>query len=154
MTDPKASATSQSIVVEYDLRHPPERVWRAITEAGLIARWLMNNDFSPVVGHRFTFKAQPMPGWDGIVHCEVREVIPNERLVYTWCGGSDDLTTYGSRLDTVVTWTLSPTSSGGTLLRLEHAGFLPKNAFAFETMGKGWRGKLAETMDRILRELG
>jgi uncharacterized protein YndB with AHSA1/START domain len=139
---------TQTIAAEYDLPHPPEKVWRALTEPALIARWLMVNDLRPVVGHRFTFKAQPMPGWDGIVQCEVLEVDPPRRLSYSWRGGSDQI----SRLDTVVTWTLTPTAAG-TRLSLEHAGFVPANAFAFEALGKGWRGKVQESLRAVLAEL-
>jgi uncharacterized protein YndB with AHSA1/START domain len=139
-----ASATdTQSIIVEYTLAHPPEKVWRALTDPELVERWLMPNDLRAVVGHRFTFRSRPIPGWDGICHCEVLEVEPNRRLAYTWRGGSDELPDYGARLDTVVTWTLTPTP-GGTLLRLVHSGFTAKNAFAFETMGKGWRDKVGD----------
>jgi uncharacterized protein YndB with AHSA1/START domain len=138
------STETQSIVVEYQLPRPPAKVWRALTEPALLGAWLMANDIRPVVGHKFTFRAQPMPGWDGIVHCEVLEVDAPARLRYSWRGGPEE-----SRLDTTVTWTLTATA-GGTLLRLEHAGFTAKNAFAFDGMSKGWRGKLAERIAQVL----
>src|SRR5579883_1008988 len=134
----------RSIVVEYDLPQSPEKVWRALTEPDLLARWLMPNDIRPVVGHRFTMRAQPVPGWDGVVHCEVLTVEPHSLLRYSWRGGSSSREGYGAALDTVVTFTLTRTRSGGTRLALEHSGFGPDNAFAFENMGKGWRGPLAE----------
>ena len=141
---------AQSIIVEYDLAHPPARVWRALTDAKLVASWLMPNDLRPVVGHRFTFQAAPIPGvWDGVCHCEVLEVKPNERLSYSWRGGSENVENYGQRLDTIVTWTLAPSGSG-TLLRLVHSGFKPANAHAFEIMGKGWRGKVAERIAEVI----
>src|SRR5260370_35345859 len=77
----------RDIVVEDLLPHPPEKVWKALTTAELIGRWLMPNDFEPVVGKRFTFTTRPMGDWDGGVHCEVMEVVPLRRLVYSWCGG-------------------------------------------------------------------
>ncbi len=135
---------SDTIIVEYDLPHSPEKVWRALTEPALLAAWLMENDIAPVVGHRFTMRAQPMPGWDGVVRCEVLEADAPRRLRYTWVGGSE-----AQRLDTVVTWTLSKTTTG-TRLVLEHAGFLPANAFAFDALGRGWRGKVAERMSAAL----
>jgi uncharacterized protein YndB with AHSA1/START domain len=95
----------------------------------------MANDIRPVVGHKFTFKAQPMPGWDGIVQCEVLEAEAPLRLRYSWRGGSDAL-----RIDTVVAWTLAASASGGTRLVLEHSGFLPTQSFAFDGLSKGWRG--------------
>jgi uncharacterized protein YndB with AHSA1/START domain len=106
-----------------------------------------------VVGHRFTFRAQPIAGWDGICHCEVLEVEPNQRLSYTWRGGSDENPSYGSRLDTVVTWTLTANATGGTLLRLVHSGFTAKNGYAFEMMSKGWRGKLAERIAEVVASI-
>jgi uncharacterized protein YndB with AHSA1/START domain len=144
-----ASATTepQSICVEYDLPHSPSKVWRALTESGSLAAWLMPNDIRPVVGHKFTFTAQPMPGWDGVVHCEVLEVEPQKLLRYSWCGGAE-----ASRLDSVVTWTLTPTPRG-TTLALEHSGFLPRNAFALEVMSKGWRGKMVDRLKEVLGQI-
>jgi uncharacterized protein YndB with AHSA1/START domain len=139
---------TQTIAVAYELPHPPEKVWRALTDAGLVARWLMVNDLRPVVGHRFTFKAQPMPGWDGVVQCEVLEVVPGERLSYSWRGGSEQI----SVLDTVVTWTLARTATG-TRLSLEHSGFVPANAFAFEALGRGWRGKVGQALGEVVATL-
>lgn len=146
-----APAETQTITVEYEIPHAPAKVWRALTDPALLAKWLMENDIRPVVGHRFNFHAPPTPGWNGVVHCEVLEVVPEQRLRYTWQGGSDDLEKYGARLDTTVTWTLAPKGSG-TLLRLEHAGFTPKDAFAYEGLGKGWRGKVGERIAAIVAE--
>jgi uncharacterized protein YndB with AHSA1/START domain len=143
-------SAAQTIVVEYDLPHPPAKVWRALTEPGLLARWLMPNDFRAEVGHRFQFRAPPMPHWDGIVHCEVREVDPPKRLRFTWVGGSKEAGTY---LDTTVTWMLSATASGGTLLRLEHAGFMPTNKLALEGISRGWGGHIRQRMEALLAEL-
>jgi len=150
MTDTATVEHTKTIVVEYEIQRPPAAVWRALTEPQLLARWLMENDIRAEVGHRFTFRAPPITGWDGVVHCEVLEVDPPRRLRYSWRGGSDDLPGYGTRIDTVVTWTLTATGGGGTLLRLEHAGFTEKNAFAYEGLAKGWRGKLAARIEAIL----
>lgn len=137
----------RDIVVEDVLPHPPERVWKALTTAELIGRWLMPSDFEPVIGKRFTFTTRPMGAWDGVVHCEVLEVVPVRRLVYSWTGGSDDNGKYGSRLDSTVTWTLQPEGKG-TRLRMVHAGFRsPQNDFAFGAMSSGWRhivGRISE----------
>jgi uncharacterized protein YndB with AHSA1/START domain len=141
---------TKTIVVEYEIKRPPAAVWRALTEPQLLARWLMENDIRAEVGHCFTFRAPPIAGWDGIVQCEVLEVDPPRRLRYSWRGGSDDLQGYGTRIDTVVTWTLTATDGAGTLLRLEHAGFTAKDAFAYENLAKGWRGKLATRIEAIL----
>lgn len=145
------SSESRSIIVDYTLAAPPAQVWRALTEPALLARWLMANDIRAEIGHKFTFQAEPVPGWDGVVHCEVLEVETERRLSYSWRGGSDELEGgFGGRIDTIVTWTLEQAADGGTHLHLEHSGFLPKDAFAFDGLGKGWRGKLAERMAQAL----
>jgi len=140
----------ESIVVDYTLNEPPTQVWRALTEPKLLAQWLMENDIQPIVGHKFNFRAKPMGDWDGIVYCEILEADEPNKLVYTWQGGSDKNQNYGHRLDTTVTWTLSPTSTGGTLLNLVHHGFQPDD-YAFQIMGQGWRSMV--TADKITRIL-
>ncbi len=74
MTD--TAAPTRTLVIERELPHPPEKVWRALTESQLIEEWLMKNDFQPVVGHRFNFRSTPVPNWDGIIDCEVLVVEP------------------------------------------------------------------------------
>jgi uncharacterized protein YndB with AHSA1/START domain len=141
-----------SIQAEYNLADSPQIVWRALTDSELLAAWLMPNDFRAEVGHRFTFRSQPTPGWDGVVYCEVHEIVPERLLVYSWRGGSHDLTGYGEQLDTIVTWTLVSTLAGGTKLLLEHAGF-DAESFAFKAMGQGWRGKIASRMSEVMARL-
>ncbi len=140
-----ANAGTQSISMEYDLPYPPAKVWRALTESALLADWLMANDMRPTVGHSFTFKQQPTPWWDGIVHCEVLELDRNKRLRYSWRSGPES-----SPLDTMVTWTLTPTPSGGTKLALEHSGFLPGNPFAFDGARKGWQRMVGDSLNKVL----
>jgi uncharacterized protein YndB with AHSA1/START domain len=129
---------NESIEVDLVLEFAPEKVWRLLTEPELLERWLMPNDIAPVVGHKFNFRTKPMGGWDGVVHCEVTEVVPLQRLAYSWKGGAKDNTGYGHEIDTVAVWTLTPTAEGGTLLHLSHQGF-EAGAFAFQAMGQGWR---------------
>lgn len=141
---------NESIVVDYLFNEPPAEIWRALTDPKLLALWLMENDIHPVVGHRFNFRAKPMGDWDGIVDCEVLEVDEPKKLVYRWKGGSNKNNEYGHRIDTLVTWTLTPTTTGGTKLNLVHAGFEP-NDFAFQAMGQGWRSMaIVERISRIL----
>src|SRR3954451_20297200 len=140
-----AKAETQSISMEYDLPHPPAKVWRALTEPDLLAKWIMANDMRPAVGHSFTFRAEPTPWWDGIVNSEVLEVEPHKRLRYSWRSGPE--------LDTEVTFTLTPTPSGGTRLALEQSGFLPANAFAFDGANKGWRHMIDERLSEVLAQL-
>jgi uncharacterized protein YndB with AHSA1/START domain len=100
-----------------DYPHPPELVWRVLTEPALIAEWLMQNDFAPEVGRRFTLRTDPAPGFDGVVHCQVLELEPPRRMRWGWRGGP---------IDTVVSFTLSPVGAGareGTRLEVEQSGF-------------------------------
>jgi uncharacterized protein YndB with AHSA1/START domain len=134
----KTKTETRSIAMEFDLPHPPAKVWRALTDPELVASWLMANDMRATVGQSFTFKAQPTPWWDGIVRCKVLESDPHKRLRYTW---------ESSGVDTVVTWTLTPTPSGGTKLSLEQSGFQPDAAQAFEGARQGWQKMLAKLQE-------
>jgi uncharacterized protein YndB with AHSA1/START domain len=151
MLDPHIDATKSSIQAEYELAESPAKVWRALTEPELLGAWLMPNDIQPQVGYCFTFHSEPMPGWDGIVHCRILEVEPQKRLVYTWQGGSQKSEGSGHELDTILTWTLTPTLAGGTTLRLEHSGFHP-DSFALKIMGQGWSGKIAQRISKVLED--
>jgi uncharacterized protein YndB with AHSA1/START domain len=144
-------STTRDIVVEDVLPHAPETVWKTLVTAELIARWLMPNDFEPQVGKRFTFRTKPMGDWDGVVHCKVLEVIQHRKLVYSWTGGSDRNTRHGFRLNSTVTWTLTPVG-GGTRLRLVHAGFRsPENDAAFDAMNPGW-GRVMKAISKVATE--
>jgi uncharacterized protein YndB with AHSA1/START domain len=134
----------RAIRIEYALHAPRDKVWRALTEPALLARWLMPNDIAPVVGHRFTFQTQPAPGFDGIVRCEVLEADRPRRLVYTWCGGA---------IETVVHWTLEEKAGGGTLLTLVHDGFRPEDGFTWQMLEKGWREKTAAPLEQVAASL-
>jgi uncharacterized protein YndB with AHSA1/START domain len=135
MTD--TTVTTRSVVVERDLPHPPEKIWRALTETDLIHQWLMQNDFQPTVDHRFKLSAD----W-GFVDCQVLAVDPPKTLSYTWGA-------YG--LESVVTWILTPTSAG-THLRMEHSGFGPDQEQAYKGAGYGWQnfiGKLEDVVGKL-----
>lgn len=135
-----AAPDTRQIVVEAVFPHAPETIWKTMTTGELIGRWLMPpTGFEPVRGNRFTFQTRPAGEWDGVIHCQVLEVTPHERLVYSWRSGHAGNTGYGSLLDTIVTWTLSRATTG-TRLRLVHSGFVvPRNKSALETMGNGWQ---------------
>ncbi len=139
-TPPKLQV--QDIVVEEIFPHAPETIWKILTTGELVARWLgmKPSGFAAVKGTRFTFQTTPAQPWDGVIHCEVLEVRRNERLSYSWQGGHEsNAEQYGSRLDTVVTFTLTKVE-GGTRLRLVHSGFVtPQNDSAFRTMSGGWK---------------
>ena len=140
---------SESIVHEIRFQHPPERVWQAIADSGALERWLMPNDFQPRLGHRFTFRTEPVPPYfDGIVHCEVTELEPPRRLAYSWRGGP--------LRETVVRYTLEPDGSG-TRLHLEHSGFDlgdPGQKAAYDSMKGGWTGtQMEERLTQVVDEL-
>jgi uncharacterized protein YndB with AHSA1/START domain len=120
-----SAETTRSVVIEREMPHPPEKVWRALTQSFLLEEWLMKNDFQPVVGHRFNFRAD----W-GAVDGEVLAVEPNKMLSYGWAA-------FG--LESVVTWTLTPTSTG-THLRMEQSGFRADQEQAFKGAKYGWQG--------------
>jgi uncharacterized protein YndB with AHSA1/START domain len=130
MTD----ADTRTLVVERDMPYPRERIWRALTQGPLLEEWLMKNDFRPVVGHRFNFRAPPMPHWNGFVDCEVLEVEAPSRLAYTWSSSGGGA---ANELRTVVTWTLTPTATG-TLVRMEQSGFGPEDEANYRGAGYGW----------------
>ena len=119
----ETSAETRSVIVEREIAHSPEKIWRALTQPHLIEEWLMKNDFKPVVGHRFDLRAD----W-GAVACQVLEVEPNKTLSYTW--GDHDL-------KSVVTWTLTPTRTG-THLRMEQSGFRSDQPRYYGGAKAGW----------------
>jgi uncharacterized protein YndB with AHSA1/START domain len=140
MTQAAMKTATQDIVVEEVFPHAPETIWKTLTTGELIGRWLMEpTGFAPAKGTRFTFQTTPAGAWDGVIHCEVLDVTRNERLSFSWQGGDDTNAHYGSRLDTIVTLTLTKVDRG-TRLRLVHSGFVtPKNDSAFKTMSEGWK---------------
>lgn len=131
---------SQSIVLDQILPHAPEVVWKALTDGALMAKWMMPpTGFAPVVGTKFTFQTTPAGAWDGTIRCEVLEVVANRLIAYAWRGGHESNDGYGSKLDTIVSFTLTPVD-GGTRLQLVHSGFvLPRNETAYRNMGSGWK---------------
>lgn len=140
VTDTALRPQTRDIVIEEVLPHAPATIWRVLTTGELIGRWLMAPaGFEAVEGREFTFQTTPAGQWDGVIRCRVLEVQPERRLAFTWTGGHDGNADYGSRLDTVVTFTLEPIG-GETRLRLVHAGFeLPRNTATFNKMAEGWR---------------
>lgn len=140
MNQAALKSDTQEILVDEVFPHAPETIWKTLTTGELMGRWLMApTGFEPVKGKHFTYQTTAAGAWDGVIHCEVLEVIPNRRLAYAWKGGHESNSGYGAPLDTVVTFTLTPTESG-TRLRLVHSGFvLPRNETALTNMGAGWK---------------
>jgi len=131
----------QNIVVDEVFPHAPETIWKALTTPALMSRWIHMpaTGFAPVIGNQFTYQTTPAGQWDGVIRCEVLDVVPNERLVYAWRSGHETNTGYGSKLDTVVTFTLTREGEG-TRLRAVHSGFeLPRNETAYRNMSGGWK---------------
>jgi uncharacterized protein YndB with AHSA1/START domain len=142
-TGSTAASPSESVSFEFHLPHRPEKVWRALTDPVLLAEWLL-----PVVGLRlergatFTFRAPPQPGWDGSVNCRFLDSEVHRKLSYAWVVGD---------IDTVVTFTLTPTASG-TRLSLVQSGFRPDQKRNFNGARYGWKmmgGKLVDLLARI-----
>jgi uncharacterized protein YndB with AHSA1/START domain len=124
----------RSVVVEREIPHPPEKIWRALTQPHLIEEWLMKTDFKPAVDHRFNLSAD----W-GTVDCQVMAVEPNKTLSYSWAAMG---------LESVVTWTLTPTDAG-THLRMEQSGFRPDQQQAYMGAKYGWQ-KFFANLERVV----
>jgi uncharacterized protein YndB with AHSA1/START domain len=135
---------TRSVVVEREIPHPQEKIWRALTQPHLIAEWLMKNDFKPAVGHRFNLRGD----WGGALDCEVLVIEPNNTLSYTWNFTHEDA---AYDLKSVVTFTLTPTSTG-TLLRMEQVGFRPDQKQAYGGARAGWQGFLAN-LEQVLARI-
>jgi uncharacterized protein YndB with AHSA1/START domain len=142
--DTTARTQSEAISFEFDLHHAPEKVWRALTDPVLLAEWLLPViDLALEPGAAFTFKAPPKPGWDGSVSCRLLEIEARRKLSYSWV--------VGDFIDTVVTFTLTPTASG-TRLSLVQSGFRPDQKQNFGGARYGWKlmgGKLVDLLGRI-----
>lgn len=131
------SLQTRTVTVEREFAHPPEKIWRALTQPHLIEAWLMKNDFVPALHHRFKLSAD----W-GAVDCEVLEIEPNRSLSYTWAAMG---------LDSVVTWTLTP-AGAGTHLKMEQTGFQPGQDAAYNGAKYGWN-KFTTALDEVLAKL-
>lgn len=136
---------TDSFVIERVVPHPPEKIWRALTETRLLEQWLLKSDFQPVQGHRFQFRAQPNEHWDGLIQGEVLTVKPLEQLSYRWDSPA-------SGLQTVVSWTLKVVHEGtvkNTIIRMEQSGFKPNQSRAYHGARAGWQQFLGN-LTRIL----
>jgi uncharacterized protein YndB with AHSA1/START domain len=115
----------------------PEMVWEYLTKAELMEQWLMKNDFQPVTGHDFQFRAGPVPklNFDGIIYCKVLEIVPFKKLSYSWKTGPG----HGKiTIDSIVVWTLHP-KDNGTELTLEHSGFKEMEELnMYTSLNEGW----------------
>lgn len=142
-TDETARSQTESLSFDFELQHSPEKVWRALTDPVLLMEWLLPvADLKLERGSAFTFKTQPQPGWDGIVNCRILEIEAQRRLSYAWVVGD---------IDTVVTFTLTPTATG-TCLSLVQSGFRPDQKQNLGGARYGWKmmgGKLVDLLATI-----
>jgi uncharacterized protein YndB with AHSA1/START domain len=136
------STETRSVIVEREFPHPPEKLWRALTQPHLIEEWLMKNDFKPDVGHRFNIRNNPRPDVNIVIDCQVLAVEPHKVLSYTW---------NALGLESIVTFTLTATSRG-THLRMEQAGFRPGQGQAYSGAKGGWQAHLAN-LEQVLARL-
>ena len=143
LTEKTTPSQTEAIAFEFDLRHPPEKVWRALTHPELLAEWLLpvaGLELAP--GKAFRFLAPPQPGWDGTVNCRLVEIDAPRKISWTWVVGD---------IDTVVTFVLSPTPSG-TRMSLVQSGFKPDQKKNFGGARYGWKmmgPKLVELLGRL-----
>ena len=140
MTD--SAAQIRTAIVVREIAQPAEKIWRALTQTHLLAEWLMQSDFRPEPGHKFTFRNQPRPDVAVVIDCRVLAVEPCRRLSYSWSA-------YG--LDSVVTFTLEPTPTG-TMLRMEQRGFRPEHDLAYKGAMASWKQFLAR-LDKLVATL-
>jgi uncharacterized protein YndB with AHSA1/START domain len=120
---------------DFNFNSPIEKVWHALTDANTLAKWIMDNDFKPAVGHKFQFRKEQ---WNLFIDCEVLEVDEPNKLSYTWSG---------SGINTIVTWVLKH-EEGTTYLHLEQTGF-EKEDQAFHGAKHGWV-KMAGELEKML----
>ena len=135
MTD--AAIETRTVVVEREIPHAPEKIWRALAQPHLIEEWLMKNDFQPVVGHKFNLRGD----W-GAVDCRVLAIQPQTMLSYSWAAHG---------LESVVTWTLIPTSKG-TMLRMEQSGFRADQEQFYQGAKMGWSNFFAKLEQVLARD--
>lgn len=137
-----SSTETRTVVIEREFPHSPERLWHALTQRALIAEWLMENDFEPKVGHKFTLRSKPVPNWNGVVDCEVLVIEPVKRLTYSWGALG---------LESAVTFTLTPTKTG-VHLRMEQTGFRPDQPQAYNGATYGWQ-RFFGTLEKVLEKI-
>jgi uncharacterized protein YndB with AHSA1/START domain len=135
--------TVRTVLIERVFSHPPEKLWRALTDSSLLAEWLLKNDFSPTVGQSFQFRAEPVQGWNGVIDCEVLAVEPQRKLSYTW---------NSMGLQSEVLFTLTP-EGDGTHLRMEQTGFRPDQEAAFRGAQYGWQKFLGQLEQVLARNI-
>ncbi|NOU97486.1 SRPBCC domain-containing protein [Paenibacillus sp. LMG 31456] len=131
----------QDLSLDFQFKSSIKQVWNALTDSDKLAKWVMDNDFKPIVGHRFQFRREPVAGWDGIIHCEVLEVVEPHRLSYTWDSGGEN---------TTIIWTLQENEDGNVHLHLDQIGFSKVQALGGAKYG--WTSMCGQ-LEKVLVEL-
>ena len=140
MTEKTLDTQTEAIAFQWDLRHPPEKVWRALTDPALLSQWLLPAiGFKAEAGTEFKFAAPPQPEWDGVVNCRMLEVDQFKKVSWSWIVGD---------IDTVVTFTLTPTDSG-TQLTLVQSGFKPHQKRNVGGARYGWKMMSEKLMELL-----
>lgn len=152
------------------LPYPPDKVWKALTDAKLLGSWFMENDIKPELHHFFTFRMAPQKGWDGITHCEITAIEPLRHIAYTYRGeatGEKAMACAGihsdaankitkgifTKLNTLLSFTLVPTC-GGTILSVEHSGYKGlKLVIISLIMQMGWKKQLRKKLPLVLERM-
>ena len=143
--DKTDAAQTDSIAFELELQHSPEKVWRALTDPALLGEWLLpafGIELQP--GASFVLKTQAHPPWDGTVNCKMLEVVVQKKLTYAWVVGA-------MGIETVVTFTLTPTASG-TLLSLVQSGFKREQKQSFGGARYGWKMMSGKLVDLLAKQ--
>lgn len=134
------------VSLDFQFTSSIEQVWNALTDSDTLAKWIWNNDFKPIVGHKFQFRAEPNEWWDGIVNSEVLVVDEPNKLSYTWDSAGES---------TTVTWTLKKSSDGTIHLHLDQTGFSEETRAregAIEGAKYAWM-KMGEKLEKVVSEL-
>lgn len=147
MPDNASLAAKPSLTIRRRLKAPPEKVFRAWTDPQQIMRWWGPTDFETVraevdlrVGGRFRKVARGPEGHEHEASGVYREVVPNEKLVFTWAWRSTP------ERESLVTVALKP-DGDGTVLILTHEQFFDEPTR--DDHQRGWTG----TLDKLERYL-
>ncbi|GGK62596.1 hypothetical protein Sme01_04590 [Sphaerisporangium melleum] len=151
-SDGHTAGDPTAIRLDQYLPHPPAKVWRALTEPALLARWMMPGDFRLEVGHRYTMQGIAMPGtgFSGTAAAEVLAFTEEKMLSVRWRDAEP-----GSDADWTITWTLEP-EGRGTRLFLSHEGFDPGDPLqqrARQIMDGGWRSSVLRALEAVLHDI-
>lgn len=135
------------IIKEVLLNAPVASVWKAITDKNEMKNWYFDlPDFVPTVGSKFQFYGEN-EGRKFLHLCEVKEVVLNKKISYTWMYE-------GQNIETLVSFELFPEGEQ-TRLRLTHEGIekLPQDRdFARSNFELGWTEIIQKSLKEYLEK--